>query len=377
MTTFWQLGWLLAVLLLSAQPSSPAVGAQTEAPEFQVSIWATYAGALEQQTLAANAGTIDEVNFAWYTLEADGEITGSIQSVQAVEAARRAGLRIVPSIANAGFDRGVVLAAIGGAADRTRHVQELAQLVEDSGFDGLDIDYESLLAEDREVFTLFVEELAAALHANGRILSIAVHAKTSDAGDWGGPAAQDWARLGAAVDEFKIMTYDYHWSTSEAGPIAPLDWVDDVLTYAATVVPPEKTWAGIHFYGYDWIGSAAESLEWRQVVKRATQQEAIIGRDVPGEAWFSYGSGSRSARHTVYFTDAQALAERLASVGERHPSIAGIAIWRLGGEDPGNWEVIEQFTARLLQTAAKAARTTVPPRRCGDDKKPDAPCPAL
>ena len=40
------------------------------------------------------------------------------------------------------------------------------------------------------------------------------------------------------------MTYDYHWSTSEAGPLARLDWVDQVLAYAATVVPPKRpTWA--------------------------------------------------------------------------------------------------------------------------------------
>jgi spore germination protein YaaH len=210
-------------------------------------------------------------------------------------------------------------------------------LVEDNGFDGLDIDYESLAAEDRAPFTLFIEELAAALHAQGRILSIAVHAKTDDAGTWGGPAAQDWARLGAAADEFKIMTYDYHWSTSEAGPIAPLAWVDAVLTYAATVVPPAKTWLGVHFYGYDWVGSTAEDLVWEQASQRAERSGAAIQRDQPGEAWFTYDDG----RHTVYFADAQALAERLAFVAARHPELAGVAIWRLGGEDPENWEVLK------------------------------------
>ena len=51
---------------------------------------------------------------------------------------------------------------------------------------------------------------------------------------WSGPQAQDWQRLGAAVDFFKIMTYDFHYSTSEPGPIAPLAWVDEVLDFAAT-----------------------------------------------------------------------------------------------------------------------------------------------
>ena len=305
-------------------------------PAYQVSIWAPYAGFLEQQTLTKNAGVIDEVNFVWYTLHDGGKIEGSVLSSQALAAARKAGLRVVPSIANSGFNRDVVLEAIGDPAARTRHVQELAALVEENGYDGIDIDYESLAAEDREVFSRFIEELANALHDNGRILSIAVHAKTDDAGTWGGPAAQDWPRLGAVVDEFKIMTYDYHYAGGEAGPIAPLAWVDKVLDYAATVVPPELTWVGVHFYGYDWLGNVAEGLEWQQVVKRITQNNAEVMRNEPGEAWFTYDD----SRHTVYFTDAQALDERLAFLLARHPRLAGAAIWRLGGEDPDNWDVL-------------------------------------
>ena len=310
-------------------------------PAYQVTVWAPYAGFLEQQTLTENAGVVDEVNFVWYTLHERGKIEGSVLSSQALAAAREAHLRVVPTIANSGFDRDIVLQAIGDPADRTRHVQELAALVEENGYDGLDVDYESLAAEDREVFSLFIEELAGALHDNGRILSIAVHAKTDDAGTWGGPAAQDWRRLGAAVDEFKIMTYDYHYAGGEAGPIAPLEWVDQVLDYAATIVPPELTWVGVHFYGYDWLGNAAEGLEWQQVVKRAAQNDAQIQRDEPGEAWFTYDDN----RHTVYFTDAQALDERLVYLMERHPRLAGAAIWRLGGEDPGNWDVLQARVA--------------------------------
>jgi spore germination protein YaaH len=109
-----------------------------------------------------------------------------------------------------------------------------------------------------------------------------------------------------------------------------------VLRYAATVVPPAKTYMGVHFYGYDWVGKVAESLEWQKVVQRLERTQAEVRRDEPGEAWFTYDDG----RHTVYFTDAAALAERLDTVLQRHPNIAGIAIWRLGGEDPANWAAI-------------------------------------
>ena len=302
----------------------------------EVTLWAPYLGFLEQQTLVDNAGPIGEVNFVWYELDAGGSITGDVQSPPGMEAARVAGLRIVPSIQNAGFNREAVAAIIHDPARRAQHVQDLVALVTANGFDGLDLDYESLNPEDRDDFSLFVEELAAALHARNKLLSIAVHPKTEEPGTWNGPQAQDYARLGAAVDEFKIMTYDYHWSTSEAGPIAPLDWVDQVLTFAATVVPPEKTYLGVPFYGYDWTGSTGEPLNWRQATKLASQNNAELQRDASsGEAWFTYGDG----RHTVYFNDAETLRQRLQAAFERHPDLAGVAIWALGGEDPENWSV--------------------------------------
>ena len=307
------------------------------AGHFDVSIWAPVAGFLEQQTLQANAAALDEVNFFWYRLGADGGIEGDIQATQAVQAARDAGLRIVPSIVNGGFDAQRVSDVINNPARRAQHIQDIVALVHDNNLDGIDIDYESLNPDDRDNFSLFVEELAAALHARNKVLSIAVHPKTEDPGTWNGPQAQDYARLGAAVDKFK--TYDYHWSTSEAGPIAPLNWVDQVLTYAATVVPPEKTYLGVPFYGYDWTGSTGEPLNWRQATKLASQNNAELQRDASsGEAWFTYGDG----RHTVYFNDAETLRQRLQSAFERHPTLAGVAIWALGSEDPENWSVLDQ-----------------------------------
>ncbi len=319
-------------------PTTPTP-APTEppAPGFQVSIWAPVAGFLEQQTMQQNADVLDEVNFFWYTLGADGSIGGGAMASQAVQVAREAGLRVVPSIVNGGFDAQRVSLVVNDPARRAQHIADILALVRDNDYDGIDIDYESLDPADRDAFSLFIEELAAALHAEGKLLSIAVHAKSDDAGAWSGAAAQDWARLGAAVDSFKIMTYDFHNAASEAGPIAPLDWVDAVLSYAARVVPPEKTWMGVPVYGYDWAGGGGRSLNWRQALKLVEQNSAQPQRDpASGELWFSYNDG----RNTVWFNDGETLAGRLELLAEKHPAVAGIAIWPLGGEDPANWTAI-------------------------------------
>lgn len=325
----------------TAPAGTPAAQQPTEQSDFDVSIWAPLAGFLEQQTMQQNADVLDEINFFWYTLGADGDIDGGAMASQAVQVARDAGLRVVPSIVNGGFDPQRVSLVVNDPARRAQHIQDILALVRDNGYDGIDIDYESLNPADRDAFSLFIEELAAALHAEGKLLSIAVHAKSDDAGAWSGAAAQDWTRLGAAVDMFKIMTYDFHNAASEAGPIAPLDWVDDVLSYAATVVPPEKTWMGVPVYGYDWAGGGGRSLNWRQALKLVEQNSAQPQRDpASGEMWFSYNGGS----NTVWYNDGETLAGRLALLAEKHPHVAGIAIWPLGGEDPANWTAIREAT---------------------------------
>jgi spore germination protein len=343
---YFLMGWLALMLVAGCgsspvpepEPTATPVPAPTATPlpTPEVSIWVTYASVLEQRTLQENSDLIGEVNFFWYQLGTGGEIRGGVQGSQNLRVVREAGLRVVPSIVNAGFNRDFVMAAIEDPVDRARHIEEILALVRDNDYDGIDIDYESLYAEDREIFSLFIEELAAALHAEDKMLSIAVHAKTAEPGSWDGQIAQDWLRLGAAVDAFKIMTYDYHNGASEAGPIAPLAWIDEVLTYAATVVPPEKTYVGIHFYGYDWVGSRGESLEWQKVMNRAQQYGVEIEREESGEAWFTYDDG----RHTVYFADAETMQIKISAIFQRHPKLAGIAIWRLGGEDPANWRAV-------------------------------------
>ncbi|HEY80465.1 MAG TPA: hypothetical protein G4O05_05235, partial [Caldilineae bacterium] len=201
---------------------SPTPAPIPESPSYRVSIWAPYLGFLEQQTLTDNAGVIREVNFFWYELAADGEIKGAMQSKEGLQIAREAGMSIIPSILNGGFDRERVATIIHDPERRAAHIDAIVQLVVEHDYDGIDIDYESLYAEDREAFTTFIVDLAAALHAQDKLLSTTVHPKMREGGAWGGPQAQDWEKLGAVSDEFKIMIYDYHHGASESGPIAPL-----------------------------------------------------------------------------------------------------------------------------------------------------------
>ena len=309
---------------------------------FQVSTWIPYWDrANVHAAFAAQAANIDEANFFWYEVLSDGSLRAfpGAEDASLLELARANKMRVLPTIMN-DFDGPRVAVLLADDESRTAHVDAIAALVERMSYDGIELDYEALSAETRDDFSIFVEDLAEILHQKGKILSIAVHPKTNDSGTWHGPQAQDWPRLGAAVDEFKIMVYDYHWNTSPPGPIAPLDWEEDVLAYAGQTVPPEKTWLGIPFYGRDWAEGQGQGLVWTAAEKLIRQYRPTTRRDADsGELYFSYTISD--TRHTVYLPDSRAIAHKVQRAKQNHPNIAGIAIWRLGGESPGHWAAIQ------------------------------------
>lgn len=310
---------------------------------FQVSAWVPYWDrARVRVSLAAHAAGLNEVNFFWYEVQPGGSLRAfpGAEDTSLLALARAHNLRVLPTIMN-DFDGPCVAALLTDEEARAAHVREIVALVERMDYDGIEIDYEALPAEARDDLTAFIESLASELHARNRLLSIAVHPKTDDQGTWDGPRAQDWPPLGAAVDEFKVMAYDYHWNTSPPGPIAPLDWIDDVLAYAERTVPAGKIWAGLPFYGYDWIEQKGEGLVWATADELIRQHRPTTRRDSPsGEIYFSYTVDD--IRHTVYVPDARACALKVRLARQRHPGIAGVSIWRLGGESPEHWAAIRR-----------------------------------
>jgi spore germination protein YaaH len=291
-------------------------------------------------SIVENADLIHAVHPFWYEMKSDGTVSGfsGAENETIMNYYKDNEILIIPVISNE-HDPAPVSVVLNDSALAESHVSAIVDLTLEHNYDGVNIDYESLNAEDRDVYSAFLTDLSTALHDNDKLLYTSVHAKKSDQGTWSGPASQDWSVIGDVSDRIKIMTYDYHWSTSEAGDIAPLSWMRDVLTYAVTVVTPEKIHLGIHFYGYDWVGEKADGVTYNEVEDLLEVHGVTdISESLEGEKYFSYESGGVS--HTVYYSDNEVVGPRISLVEEYE--IGGIGIWRVGQEDPLNWEVIEE-----------------------------------
>lgn len=315
----------------------PGQGAQAE-PSRRVSAWLPYWDPTALDDFVAHRDLYDQVLPFWYEMRSANEIApyhgAGDQAV--IDAARAGGVAILPTITN-DFDPARVHEMLATDQGINEHVAALTALA--APYDGIDVDYESLFAADRARFTLFVQRLATSLHASGKLLSMTVHPKTSEPGNWDGPQAQNWAAIGAVSDRVRIMAYDYHWATSTAGPVAPATWVREVATFAVSQIPAAKVNLGMPLYGYDWVGSSGEGLVWKDVEARRLQRGASIQRSADGEPSFSYSAGG--VAHTVWYSDAGSTAPKLQIASDL--GLSGVTFWRLGGEDPAVWDATRSW----------------------------------
>ena len=346
---------LLVVLLFTVGPFATHLGRPGKPPigylrqplggrRYRVSAWTL--GSAASLEAAANAQALDEVDFDRYHAQANGSVTADKENLDLVAAARAHDLNIFATVTNtasagAAFSHGTAAAILASPALRSHLIDNLVTLVEDKGYDGIDLDWEALKAGDRARFSSFVAELAAALHAKHRFLSIAVTPKTGEPGQWDAQIAEDWVRLGRAVDEFKIMTYGYSGSWSAPGPQTPLAWLDRVLSFAEKTVPARKISMGVPFYGFDWHGGAVDVVSAHAGAALAARDRLTVGRDpASGEATLHFAE--QGVTHEVFFQDQAAIAAKLAELRRRHPRVAGIGIWVMGEEAAGFWPLIER-----------------------------------
>jgi spore germination protein YaaH len=342
----WFVGLALGTLLLGCGVVATSEEETSEDPEKPTEVaayivpWDDVRG-LDSWKSGAR-GVLAAVSPVWLTPTDDGGIIlqepGATADV--VAQASAFGADVVPSVSNfvdGRWDGELVSRLVGDPSLRERHVRAITRATQRNGWDGVDIDYESLPPKARDAFSLFLAELGDSLRSDGAFLTVTVQAKTSD-GPEGLWASQDWAAIGRAADRVRVMAYDHAWSTSEPGSVAPLPWVREVMAYAVEQIPPAKVELGIGAYGYDWVGSQGEPLSWAEAQEVAREHGVDVRWDAEtASSWFTY-EDENGREHTVWFEDARSA--RLKVAAALGLGVSNVVVWQLGGADPRLWSVL-------------------------------------
>ncbi|HUG29601.1 MAG TPA: glycosyl hydrolase family 18 protein [Candidatus Limnocylindria bacterium] len=238
---------------------------------------------------------------------------------------------------------------LGSATNRTKLAKAAAAAVRDRGADGINLDFEPIVAGYADEFTALVRAVRTELNnvAPGYQLTF------DTLGSIGNQPIADATASGAA-DAVFIMGYDYRTaSSSVAGSISPLtgpryDLTDTVKAYMAKV-SPSKIILGVPYYGRAWSTSsdslnastlsqakygASASPTYGQAVDLVTQH----GRrwdSVEQTPWTAYRKqtctstyGCVTSWRQLYYDDAASLKLRYDLVNKS--DLRGVGIWALG-----------------------------------------------
>ena len=234
-----------------------------------------------------------------------------------------------------------------------KFVQGCVSLINDSGFDGIDLDWEFPTSGDTAKFVKLLEKFRKALG----------QAPLTIAGppDAARIAAQGGAAANAAIDWVNIMSYDYfgQWGGLKTDSNAPL-YADpndpnpnaQTLNVATTLAAyedagfsPGKTVMGVPFYGrsfadvpntedglfqtWNGLGPDGGAPTYRQIVSNATGYQVFQQKEqrVP----YAYDSAKKI---WVSFDDDASIGAKAQLA--RTSGLLGVMIWELSGDTTDN-----------------------------------------
>jgi spore germination protein len=324
-----------------------------------VSVWLPYwnmPAALD--SALANAGLVGTASPFWYAISGDSTIEDDPGAGESsiIDELRGRGIRIVPTVTETedmdDFDR--MLASV---PRRVAMMHALLTIAAHRDYGGLDLDFEDFAVdpphnaaqadEAAALYPAFIAQVCGALHAIGRSCTVTVMPRTT--GEhvyWRGQLATwvyDYGALAKVADRVQIMAYDEHAPGGPPGPIAPYEWVEQVISYASSAMAVEKVELALPAYGYDWSGDNATAITSRQAPQLAIQNGVSPEwNGAQAEDTFSYTADGR--RHTVWYEGAMAAYDRARLA--KAAGFAGIDLWAAGGEEPAVWPMLRALYAR-------------------------------
>lgn len=284
-----------------------------------------------------------------YQVRADGSLI-PINDATMLTTARNfriAPLLVITNFANGNFSTELVDGILASTAVQDTLIANMIQTMRTKGYYGVNIDFERISPQNRELYNNFLRRVVAALHPLGYVVSTALAPKSSEVltGTWHG--AHDYRAHGEIVDFVIIMTYEWGWSGGPPYAVAPIDLVEDVIRYAASVIPSRKIMMGMPLYGYDWMlpfmpgGKWAKRLSPQEALALAAREGATIRFDAQTQSpTFKYYDNNR-VEHEVWFEDARSVRAKLLLVNKY--DLRGVSYWLLGLEFPQNWIVLDSM----------------------------------
>ncbi len=304
------------------------------------------------ESFQSHAAEVNQLALFWYYLNDQGRVTKyEYAEIDAsiLAHAKQNNIKTLLTITNLGerededWDSVRVEQVLKDEASRKKHIDDILSIVHALHFDGVNIDYEEVAASQRENFSRFIGQLSHRLHDEDKLLSVALHPIFNEESEQR-YYFQDYPQIAHAADFVTVMAYGEHYDEGQPGPIASTAWLLEIIEYMKSkAMPLQKVLLGVPLYGYDWSVDSPEpavglTYQTTQQLLARVKAEPVWDEEA-GAPYFHYTSNGQD--HEVWFEDTRSVEQKIRLAQTN--GLAGVAFWRLGGEDPGIWNSIGQF----------------------------------
>ena len=290
---------------------------------------------------------VNVVSPAFFHLNSKGNLTENIgqEGKKYIEWAHNNGYKVWPMVQNAGSGMISVTSEIMNDYNKRQElINEIVSACVKYKLDGINLDFENMKQEDKDMYSRFVIELTPRLKDMGVVISVDV---TAPDGSETWSMCFDRHVIGDVADYIVFMAYDqYGASSNKSGTTAGYNWVELSLNkfLKTEEIENSKIILAIPLYARLWTEDSSG-----KVVKQSTVPLKNMNSIIPERAnkqwnddlkqyYVEYKDNSYTKK--IWIEDEKSLKEKISLITNNN--LGGVASWEKGMETDNFWEFLKQ-----------------------------------
>lgn len=291
--------------------------------------------------------SIDGVNVvapAFFYLDDDGNLKDNIgeKGENYINWAHDNGYKVWPMVSNAEAGLTVTSEIMNSYAKRQKLIEDIVDKCVEYKLDGINVDFENMKQEDKDLYSRFIIELTPRLKEMGLVTSVDVTAP--DGGEtWS--MCFDRHVIGDVADYIIFMAYDeYGVSSTKPGTTAGYDWVKLSLNkfLQTEEIESNKIILGIPFYTRVWTTDPSGKSTSKTVSMKKTESVIPDGtqkqwNDDLKQNYVEYTDGNNKKQ--IWIEDIDSIKSKISLITENN--LGGVASWQKDMELDEIWSVLK------------------------------------
>ena len=293
------------------------------------------------ESYVSNARGMNVIVPTWFNVvSGDGTYT-SLASRDYVDKAHDMGLKVWAMVENVSTEESVknlnTKTLMSSTSTRKKLIEKLMNEADTYGFDGFNLDFESLKAEAGPHYVQFIREMSVACRNKGLVLSVDNYVPSSYT------AFYNRKEQGIVADYVIVMGYDEHYAGGEAGSVSSIPYVREGIENTLKEVPKEKVINAVPFYTRVWTVNEGKTSSKAYGISDARQwveenQVELTWDKLLGQYYGETVSGS--GQQYIWMEEEDSMKLKIDLIKEF--DLAGVACWKLGFEPADIWDIVSE-----------------------------------